>query len=209
MTLAERRDAFDAILNPATNGMFSVCLDLPWYLPIRFSCPCCGYPSLTSRGMTEICPLCEWQDDGRDNAQADLVPTSGCNSPWSLAQARSNFETHGCKYDPSAHYYDQYKAHQHPSMLTAKDRLIAKFEQLLDIDPANKTWMKVWIGVLCCTQDLLYVVGRAREKRWAGKEITAEIRPHHLQPWRGKMLPPPPCIDKTRYEQREQSIFKY
>ena len=35
----------------------------------RWTCPCCGYPSLHERGVAETCRLCRWEDDGRDEAQ--------------------------------------------------------------------------------------------------------------------------------------------
>src|SRR5215813_4159039 len=40
---------------------------------VRYACPCCGYPTLGALGEFEICSLCCWEDDGQDDADADLV----------------------------------------------------------------------------------------------------------------------------------------
>ncbi len=66
---------------------------------IRFSCPCCGYPTLRDRGLDEICYLCWWEDDGQDDRDADVV-RGGPNNRWSLTHARANFATYGVMYEP-------------------------------------------------------------------------------------------------------------
>ena len=69
-------------------------------LPKRyFCCPCCGYPTLPERGGHDICELCNWEDDGQDDPQADEV-RGGPNGSYSLAQARENFHTYGVMYSP-------------------------------------------------------------------------------------------------------------
>ena len=60
----------------------------PAGLPLR--CPCCGCKTLGERGGYEICPVCFWEDDGQDDADADEV-RGGPNGDLSLAQARANF----------------------------------------------------------------------------------------------------------------------
>ena len=32
-----------------------------------FKCPCCQYKTLDMRGEYEICPVCQWEDDGNDD----------------------------------------------------------------------------------------------------------------------------------------------
>jgi hypothetical protein len=66
---------------------------------IRFSCPCCGYPTLGERGGCEICELCWWEDDGQDDIDADKV-RGGPNHHYSLTEARSNFEQYLVMYPP-------------------------------------------------------------------------------------------------------------
>jgi hypothetical protein len=63
----------------------------------RFTCPCCGYPTLGSRADYETCSLCEWEDDGQDDADADLV-RNGPNHSFSLVEARENFERYLVMY---------------------------------------------------------------------------------------------------------------
>lgn len=65
-----------------------------------FTCPCCGYPTLGSRGSYETCLLCWWEDDGQDEADADEV-LGGPNGNYSLAQARTNFQRHLVMYPPA------------------------------------------------------------------------------------------------------------
>lgn len=50
------------------------------------TCPCCDYPTLTERGMYEICPICWWED------QSELV--TGIAGGPSLKDARANFASH-------------------------------------------------------------------------------------------------------------------
>lgn len=63
-----------------------------------FDCPCCRYPTLGERGVYEICPICWWEDDGQDDADADVV-RGGPNKTYSLAAARTNFAGHFDMYD--------------------------------------------------------------------------------------------------------------
>ncbi len=36
------------------------------------ACPCCGHATLSERGFYQICPVCFWEDDGQDSADADV-----------------------------------------------------------------------------------------------------------------------------------------
>ncbi|MGH1415690.1 MAG: CPCC family cysteine-rich protein [Pelagimonas sp.] len=64
----------------------------------EFSCPCCGFPTLTELGGYEICPVCWWEDDGQDGHSAEVVH-GGPNGRYSLSDARKNFNSHGYMYD--------------------------------------------------------------------------------------------------------------
>lgn len=67
---------------------------------VRYSCPCCGYPTLEEkRPSWEICNLCGWEDDGQDDPKADEV-WGGPNYYLSLAQARENFKRYLIKFSP-------------------------------------------------------------------------------------------------------------
>lgn len=54
-----------------------------------FTCPGCGYPTLTGRGHYEICDVCDWEDDYQDDKEADEV-WSGPNGNLSLTENRIN-----------------------------------------------------------------------------------------------------------------------
>lgn len=65
----------------------------------RFKCPCCGYPTLSSKADYEICELCNWEDDGQDDEHANEV-WGGPNGGYSLAEARKNFSLFMIMYSP-------------------------------------------------------------------------------------------------------------
>jgi len=56
----------------------------------RDLCPCCGFPTLGGRAFFEICSLCNWEDVGQDDHNADEV-LGGPNADYSLSEARKNF----------------------------------------------------------------------------------------------------------------------
>lgn len=60
----------------------------------KFPCPCCGERILESRGMYDICPICDWEDDGTDrDCPSQLCGPNGLL----LSEARQNFrETGSC-----------------------------------------------------------------------------------------------------------------
>jgi Cysteine-rich CPCC len=58
------------------------------------ACPCCAHLTLGERGGFFICPVCYWEDDGQDDADADVV-RGGPNGSLSLTQARSNYASLG------------------------------------------------------------------------------------------------------------------
>lgn len=64
-----------------------------------YTCPCCGYQTLIERGINDICPLCNWEDDGQDDPNADKI-FGGLNGDYSLTQARHNFGAHFVIHSP-------------------------------------------------------------------------------------------------------------
>lgn len=66
----------------------------------RFICPCCGYPTLDSYASYDICLMCNWEDDGQNDEDADVV-SGGPNGPYSLTEARINFTKYLCMYKPN------------------------------------------------------------------------------------------------------------
>ncbi len=55
----------------------------------RFTCPGCGYPTLSERGGYEICDVCNWEDDGQDEKHANEV-WGGPNYGLALTENRLN-----------------------------------------------------------------------------------------------------------------------
>lgn len=56
-------------------------------VPVLLTCPCCGFPSIESRGGYEICIVCFWEDDFQDDADADKIK-GGPNGSLSLTEGR-------------------------------------------------------------------------------------------------------------------------
>lgn len=65
----------------------------------RFICPCCGYPTLDEKASYEICILCNWEDDGQNDSNKDVV-MGGPNAHYSLTEARENFKKYLVMYSP-------------------------------------------------------------------------------------------------------------
>ena len=53
----------------------------------KFTCPSCGFPTLDERSGYEICAVCNWEDDGQDDHNADEV-LGGPNYELSLTASR-------------------------------------------------------------------------------------------------------------------------
>ncbi len=69
-----------------------------------FLCTCCHFPTLINRGGFDICFLCNWEDDGQDDYNADLV-LGGPNQSYSLTESRQNFNHYLTSYRPSDTYH--------------------------------------------------------------------------------------------------------
>ena len=101
---------------------------------VRFSCPCCGYPTLAGRGTDEICKICWWQDDGQDD-DADEV-YGGPNRDYSLNDARSNFQQNLVMFPP-----DEDPRLGGPDSAVAvnlKRNLIAVFDAIMEEPPVEQ-----------------------------------------------------------------------
>ncbi|WP_046226131.1 CPCC family cysteine-rich protein [Paenibacillus dauci] len=90
----------------------------------RYNCPCCGYPTLEERRSWEICCLCNWEDDGQDDPDADRV-YGGPNEDYSLTEARKNFKMHYTMYRDT-----QRILQQTDKEIQTKKSLIHAFKQL-------------------------------------------------------------------------------
>ena len=52
-----------------------------------FRCPCCGYKTLNAPDALALCPVCWWEDDGQEDADAWEARLT-VNGSLSLEQAR-------------------------------------------------------------------------------------------------------------------------
>lgn len=91
-SIAERRRWFE-------DNLDCVGRDATPHKGVLFTCPCCGYPTLDERGGYDICCLCNWEDDGQDDPDADKM-FGGPNKGYSLTQARDNFAQRLVMYSP-------------------------------------------------------------------------------------------------------------
>jgi hypothetical protein len=62
-----------------------------------FRCPCCGYRTLKAPESMELCPVCWWEDDGQEDADASEVRLT-VNGMLSLAEARTHFMACGAAH---------------------------------------------------------------------------------------------------------------
>lgn len=89
------------------------------------ACPCCKYLTLTSRGAFDLCPVCGWEDDGQDDADADTV-RGGPNGLLSLESARRNFLTFGaCEAAALGHVRAPWRA-ERPSQFDPEPAVVAE-----------------------------------------------------------------------------------
>jgi len=109
---------------------------------MMYSCPCCAYPTLSERGSYNICPLCNWEDDGQDDPNAYEVWGSP-NGTYSLAEARENFKKNMIMYDSID---PRIGGGDSPLEKKAKKLMMEAFDQMLDeTNPKtlNTLWEKV------------------------------------------------------------------
>jgi len=140
----QRREWFEEYAGRVERGVAT-----PPPCGVRQPCPCCGYPTLDERGIYDICKLCDWEDDGSDDPQAELVQ-DGPNYGYSLAEARVHFERHRIMYDP----YDPDKPAYCMGGNTntalerqAKDAIVRAFDDMVK-EPAPATIDALWRDVL-------------------------------------------------------------
>ena len=65
-------------------------------------CPCCRSITLRRRAAYQVCPVCLWEDDGREEQHASEC-RSGAHGRLSLSQARLNYARYGACEPGLAH----------------------------------------------------------------------------------------------------------
>ncbi len=64
---------------------------------VRYRCPCCGYKTLDAPGALRLCPVCWWEDDGQEDADASEVRLT-VNGQLSLDEARRFYSQCGAAH---------------------------------------------------------------------------------------------------------------
>ena len=59
-----------------------------------YLCPCCGCRTLEAPGALGLCPVCWWEDDGQEDADAGEVRLT-VNGQLSLKEARLSYQECG------------------------------------------------------------------------------------------------------------------
>src|SRR6202163_4221179 len=99
---------------------------LPHGTPNLAVCPCCGYPTIGGRRDYDVCCLCNWEDDGQDDANTDNV-LGGTNGDNSLTEARGTYVKYRTQSRPS----DVRGFARGPPTYAASSAFIAAFDALL------------------------------------------------------------------------------
>jgi hypothetical protein len=131
----------------------------PWP-GVGYSCPCCGYPTLQGRGAHEICLLCNWEDDGQDDPHADEV-WGGPNGPYSLAEARENFDQYLVMYSPNGGD-PRVGGEDSPVEKQAKRAIVEAFDRMVgETDPTmlGTLWQQVSENERILVRELLRRIG--------------------------------------------------
>jgi hypothetical protein len=93
----------------------------------------------------EICELCNWEDDGQDDANAEEV-RGGPSADYSLAEARRNFKVYRVMYSPER---DQRITGADSKLeYDTKGQLIAAFEKLRSAATPESTAIELKIQEL-------------------------------------------------------------
>ena len=148
---AERRRWFEDYLHRIEEGVTPAPR-----LGARYTCPCCGYPTLSERVHYEICDLCHWEDDGQDDPDADAV-WGGPNYDLSLSQARSTFALYLDEYPPEQANANYIGGADNATEKSAKIEMIAAFDDMLSQTEAtdlNALWERVYRSQTILLQEL-------------------------------------------------------
>jgi len=161
-----RRKWFDDYMRRAGSGE----IELP-ARGHRYTCPCCGYPTIEEkRASWEICSLCNWEDDGQDDPDADKV-AGGPNYSYSLSEARENFEKYLIKFNPDRPATSMGGNENSPVQMRAKSEIVEAFNNMVnETDEAALAalWQTVYDNEWTLEQEVYRIV-RNYEARMKGK----------------------------------------
>jgi hypothetical protein len=63
----------------------------------RYRCPCCNCKTLEAPGALGLCPVCWWEDDGQEDADAAEIRLT-VNGALSLEEARQSYARCGAAH---------------------------------------------------------------------------------------------------------------
>ena len=127
-------------------------------LPL-YTCPGCGYPTITERGDYEICKVCNWEDDGYDDDRKSIFDAflvenkiSGPNGRLTLIENRIII---GRILQQHAHTFNGTINHDTLQVLSIIDAFNKRQEQIeakmtgdeLGEEPIWKEWKQVRIDL--------------------------------------------------------------
>lgn len=99
----------------------------------KYVCPCCGYPTLKTKGQFEICPICLWEDFGQ--GEKDKYIDYGGPNGNSLLGARYNFTSRKNNYSQK---YQEQVFNQYNDFLLKSNNIIKLFDKMIAINKINK-----------------------------------------------------------------------
>lgn len=108
----------------------------------KFQCPCCGYLTLDEQGRYDICWLCDWEDDGQNDLDADRVK-GGPNADYSLTEARHNFKNNYTMYRET-----NSDSIQNQTKICIKKNAIHEFKKLKTVNHKEASQICANINVL-------------------------------------------------------------
>ncbi|WIW70181.1 CPCC family cysteine-rich protein [Anaerosinus gibii] len=113
----------------------------------RGVCQCCGYPTLPLRDFPQmptfdICILCDWQDEGQSDKDADKI-YGGANKSYSLTNARINFNKDFTMFSIDAELKDGKVRSEKLELKKSLINLFNKLKKISDKNEENKIWIKI------------------------------------------------------------------
>lgn len=66
-------------------------------MEMLYRCPCCGCRTLAAPESLQLCPVCWWEDDGQEDADAAEVRLT-VNGALSLHEARTHYQACGAAH---------------------------------------------------------------------------------------------------------------
>jgi len=109
--------------------------------PLRFTCVCCGFPTMITLDDYEYCDVCDWMDD-----------KTGLDIPADLYFARKQFELQGY----ISNNFPKPEQPIAPQVMAAKRKLVTTYLALLAVNKQHPDFNTLWHRVIHDEQALKY-----------------------------------------------------